>query len=90
MAAAARELRDRCLERVNGTPHVLPSRGKYEVSRTLPVMSAAESLATSAVESSEVEGSRAPAPARLAAPNPAAARSLPGPGHPVLKLPAAA
>ncbi|MDQ3440503.1 MAG: GNAT family N-acetyltransferase [Planctomycetota bacterium] len=56
LVAAARELRDRYLERVNDSPDALPApTGRYDVSRTLPAMSA--------VESSPAEGSRAlPAP----------------------------
>jgi hypothetical protein len=36
MATAARELRDRWLERVNEDPSLLLSEGKYDVSRALP------------------------------------------------------
>jgi hypothetical protein len=67
LVAKARELRDRYLEHVNGervneSPKaMIGPRGKYDVSRTLPAMSA--------VESSTAEGSR-----RLAAPD--AARAL--------------
>ena len=48
LIAAARELRDRWLERVNDDPSILLGNGKYEVSRML-----------SPVEASAVEGSKA-------------------------------
>jgi len=35
LVAAARELRDRWLERVNADPSALSSRGKYDVARTI-------------------------------------------------------
>ncbi len=35
LIAAARELRDRYLERVNAEPHALPQQGKYDVARQL-------------------------------------------------------
>ena len=35
LVAAARELRDRWLERVNADPTALPSEGKYDVSRAV-------------------------------------------------------
>ena len=34
--AFARELRDRYLEQVATNPHVLPAKGRYDVSRLLP------------------------------------------------------
>ena len=43
--AAARELRDRWLERVNANPSVLTSAGKYDVSKELPAPVAKEILA---------------------------------------------
>ena len=52
LIAAARELRDRWLEKVNQDGIALESQGKYDVSRTL-------SLTPSEVVGSEVEGSRA-------------------------------
>jgi len=42
-----RELRDRCLERFNDGLLIAPS-GKYDVSRSLPAMSAVESAAPDA------------------------------------------
>ena len=36
VAAAAREVRDRWLERVNDDPSALLAQGKYDVSRALP------------------------------------------------------
>ncbi len=48
--AKARELRDRWMERVNGSLALPAVIGKYDVSRTLPVLSA--------VEGSEAEGHR--------------------------------
>ena len=73
--AAARELRDRYLERVNGSADALPApMARYDVSRILPAMSAVESPAMSAIESGIVEGRRGlPAAAALASPAPAGA-----------------
>jgi hypothetical protein len=41
-----RELRDRYLERVNATPHALPSKGRYDVSRTLSAVEGSRVLAS--------------------------------------------
>jgi hypothetical protein len=71
LVAKARELRDRYLERVNESPEALPApAARYDVSRTLPAMSA--------VKLSAAEGSRSlPAMSAVESAAPDASRALP-------------
>ena len=48
--AAARELRDRWLEKVNDDPSLLDSHGKYDVSRTLSAVEGSKAFAAPSVE----------------------------------------
>ena len=62
--AAARELRDRWLEKVNADPSPLPSGGKYDVSKelTAPTVEVVPALPAlpdfSAVRGEQVDGSQ--------------------------------
>jgi hypothetical protein len=56
LVSAARELRDRYLERVNDTPDALPAPiGRYDVTRALPALSAVEGPATATAPAMQIE-----------------------------------